>query len=66
MKFIKRIYLLSVIMSAVFLFTACGKATKDDIANDLRENAGIVASDGNAVEEEVSEIPDTISYVVVA
>ncbi len=54
MKFIKRIYLLSVIMSAVFLFTACGKATKDDIANDLKENAGIVASDGNAVEEEVS------------
>lgn len=66
MKFIKRIYLLSIIMSAVFLFTACGKATKDDIANDLKENAGIVASDGNAVEDEVSEIPDTISYVVMS
>ena len=67
MKFIKRIYLLSMIMGAILLFTACGKATKEDIANDLNANAGIVASDGNAVEEDkVSEIPDTISYVVVA
>ena len=63
----KRIYLLSVIMSAVFLFTACGKAKKDDIANDLKTNAGMETSDGNAVEEdEVSEIPDEISYVVMS
>lgn len=66
MKFIKRIYLLSVIMSAVFLFTACGTAKKEDIANDLKENAGIEASDGNAAEDEVSEIPDTISYEVMS
>lgn len=63
----KRIYLLSVIMSAVFLFTACGKAKKDDIANDLKRNAGMETSDGNVVEEdEASEIPDTISYVVMS
>ncbi|MDE6025645.1 MAG: hypothetical protein K2G45_09340 [Lachnospiraceae bacterium] len=68
MKFTKRIYLLCVIMSAIFLFTACGKAKKDDIANDLKENAGMEASDGNAVEKEEAtennEETDTISYVV--
>ncbi|MDE6025646.1 MAG: hypothetical protein K2G45_09345 [Lachnospiraceae bacterium] len=65
MKHIKRIYCSIVILSLVVLFTACGKAKKDDIANDLKENAGMEASGGNAVEKDVaSEIPDTISYVV--
>ncbi|MDE6025647.1 MAG: hypothetical protein K2G45_09350 [Lachnospiraceae bacterium] len=65
MKFDRRIHTSIIILSLVVLFTSCGKAKKDDIANDLKENAGMEASGGNAVEKDVaSEIPDTISYVV--
>ncbi len=53
------------ILSIMFLFSACGKAKKDDIANDLWGNAGMDASVGNATEEgKVNEIPDTIAYMV--
>lgn len=53
------------ILSIMFLFSACGKTKKDDIANDLRENAGMDASAGNATEEsQINEIPDTIAYMV--
>lgn len=64
MKFIKRICLLSLIMSAVFLFAACEKAKKDEIANDLEALAGTDTSDDEVEKGEVSKIPDTMSCTV--
>lgn len=64
MKVIKRIYLLSLIISAVFLFAACEKAKKDEIANDLEALAGTDTSDDEVEKGEVSKVPDTMSCTV--
>lgn len=54
-----------VIFSVMVLLTACGNPKKDDIADDLRQNAGQDASAGNAVKNSgTDEIPENVSYVI--
>ncbi|MCM1272656.1 MAG: hypothetical protein NC225_10015 [Clostridium sp.] len=67
MEVVKKVCKSVIIFGMAVLLSACGKANKDDIAYDLKENAGMEAGDGNAAEEsDGNEIPDTISYTVEA
>ncbi len=68
---VKKVCKSVIILGMVALLTACGKAKKDDIAEELKGNAGLEASAGNAENTENAgnhtgsdEVPDTISYVV--
>ncbi|MDE6025556.1 MAG: hypothetical protein K2G45_08890 [Lachnospiraceae bacterium] len=65
MKFDRRIRTGIIILSSMVLFTSCGKAKKDSIADDLKENVGVEASIGDAEKQnETDEIPENISYTV--
>ncbi|MDE6025841.1 MAG: hypothetical protein K2G45_10355 [Lachnospiraceae bacterium] len=65
MKFVKKIYTFMIVLSAMVLFTACGKAKREDIADDLKGNLGMDASAGDVGKEnETDGIPDNISYAV--
>ncbi|MDE6025844.1 MAG: hypothetical protein K2G45_10370 [Lachnospiraceae bacterium] len=65
MKMVKKIYVSVIILSAMLLCTACGKAKRDDIADELKGNLGVDISDDDSVtQNEADEIPDNISYAV--
>ncbi|MDE6025262.1 MAG: hypothetical protein K2G45_07410 [Lachnospiraceae bacterium] len=65
MKITKKIYVGITILSAMFLFSSCGKEKKDNIEDDLRENVGVDASVSDTEKKnETDEIPENISYTV--
>ncbi|MDE6025263.1 MAG: hypothetical protein K2G45_07415 [Lachnospiraceae bacterium] len=65
MKITKKVYVGITILSAMFLFSSCGKAKKDNIEDDLRENFGVDASVSDTEKaNETDEIPENISYTV--
>ncbi len=65
MKNTKKVYVGVAILSTMLLFSSCGKAKKDDIEEDLREDFGVSASVSNTEEKsETDEVPENISYTV--
>ncbi|MCM1272045.1 MAG: DUF6034 family protein [Clostridium sp.] len=68
MKVVKKVCKPMMILGMAVLLTGCGKAKQDDIAEELKGNAGIEASaentEGTERNTDPDEVPDTISYVV--
>ncbi|MDE6025557.1 MAG: germination protein YpeB [Lachnospiraceae bacterium] len=67
MKRIRKICAGIISLSLMLSFTACEKAKKDTIADDLKENVGVEASAGDTKQRhEIDEVPDKISYTLEA
>ncbi|MDE6025558.1 MAG: hypothetical protein K2G45_08900 [Lachnospiraceae bacterium] len=65
MKRIRKICAGIISLSLMLSFTACEKAKKDNIADDLKENVGVEASVSDAENQNATdEIPENISYTV--